>query len=188
MDGEKGIVVSCLQWQSPVGWLLAVAVRDRLVALSFAGDEPVDETGLELRAARWMDPGVSVRQEAPGEFLATVRKALDRYFTFSEPLPSLPLKWYRGTAFERAVWRELQRIPFGETRTYGEVAARIGRPRAARAVGGACAKNPMAIVVPCHRVVAGGGRWGGFSSGLATKRFLLRLESRGSVLFGSNTH
>ncbi len=81
-----------------------------------------------------------------------------------------------GTAFERAVWDELERIPYGATRTYGEIARSLGRPRAARAIGMANHKNPIPIVIPCHRVVAAGGKLGGYGGGLALKRRLLALE------------
>ena len=81
----------------------------------------------------------------------------------------------QGTPFQQAVWRALLEIPCGETRTYGQIAERIGRPRAARAVGQAVGANPLPIVVPCHRVVAGDGL-GGFGGGLAMKRRLLEIE------------
>ena len=81
----------------------------------------------------------------------------------------------RGTPFQRAVWDEMQRIPFGRTTTYGELARRLGRPGASRAVGHACGANPVPIVVPCHRVVAREGL-GGFSAGLQRKRALLAHE------------
>ncbi len=85
-----------------------------------------------------------------------------------------------GTAFQRSVWRALQRIPFGRTATYGEVARRVGRSRAARAVGMACNRNPVPILVPCHRVVGSHGSLGGYGGGIALKRRLLAGESRAS--------
>jgi len=91
------------------------------------------------------------------------------------PAADLPLD-VRGTAFQRRVWEELRRIPLGETRTYGEVAAAIGSPRAVRAVGTACGKNPVAIVVPCHRVVPATGGVGNYGGGPHRKRHLLRAE------------
>ncbi len=104
---------------------------------------------------------------------------LDRYFAGEqpEPLPSRLLD-ISGTEFEMSVWAELLRIPSGEVITYGTVAERIGKPGAARAVGTACGKNRLPILVPCHRVVASGGLSGGYSGGqgLSTKRALLRLE------------
>jgi len=91
---------------------------------------------------------------------------------------TVPLDLTGGTAFQQAVWRTLQKIPRGETRTYAWVARQIGKPNAARAVGGACGANPLPIFVPCHRVVASSGGLGGFSLGLPLKRRLLALEAR----------
>lgn len=82
-----------------------------------------------------------------------------------------------GTEFQLAVWRELEKIPYGTTLSYGELAARIGRPAAGRAVGGANGRNPLPIVIPCHRVIAGDGSLGGYTGGLDIKRFLLALEA-----------
>lgn len=87
-----------------------------------------------------------------------------------------------GTAFQQSVWSAIAAIPFGQTRTYGELAASIKRPQAVRAVGTACGRNPLPLFIPCHRVVAAGGGLGGFSSGLAWKRLLLQLESRTTPL------
>ena len=91
----------------------------------------------------------------------------------------VPLDPAFGTAFQRAVWRALCAIPHGHTLTYGELGARIGKPNAARAVGGALHANPICIVIPCHRILASGGRIGGYGAGLEWKRRLLRLEGIG---------
>lgn len=88
------------------------------------------------------------------------------------------LRGLEGSPFQHRVWRVLREIPFGATRTYGEVARRLGRPGAARAVGMACHRNPVAIVIPCHRVIGHDGRLTGYSAGLAMKKRLLRLERR----------
>jgi AraC family transcriptional regulator of adaptative response/methylated-DNA-[protein]-cysteine methyltransferase len=82
-----------------------------------------------------------------------------------------------GTPFQRQVWNELRRIPYGQTRTYRDIAVAVGKPNAARAVGQACGCNPVALIIPCHRVVASGGGLGGFGWGLDRKRFLLERES-----------
>ncbi len=82
----------------------------------------------------------------------------------------------RGTEFQRGVWAALREIPYGETCTYGELARRVGRPGAARAVGSANGANPLALVIPCHRVVASGGRIGGYAGGVALKKRLLAME------------
>jgi methylated-DNA-[protein]-cysteine S-methyltransferase len=103
-------------------------------------------------------------------------KALDRYFAGEpEDLGALPID-PEGSPFQRKVWEALRRIPHGKTRSYAGIAADIGQPRATRAVGMANAKNPIPIVVPCHRVVASRHKLGGYSGGLDKKRFLLRLE------------
>lgn len=87
-----------------------------------------------------------------------------------------PLDLSGGTEFQRAVWRELRKISFGRTKSYGEIAAAIGKARAVRAVGGACGANPIPVLVPCHRVLAAHGKIGGFGGGLDWKRRLLACE------------
>lgn len=87
-----------------------------------------------------------------------------------------PLDFSRGTEFQRTVWQALQSIPAGQTRSYGEIARLMGRPRAGRAVGGACGTNPIPVLVPCHRVLAANQMLGGFSGGLDWKRRLLERE------------
>lgn len=91
---------------------------------------------------------------------------------------TLPLSVRRGSDFERAVWHQMTLIPYGEMRTYGEVAAAVGDPGGARAVGVACNRNPIPIIVPCHRIVGAGGKLVGFGGGLPRKRYLLELEAR----------
>ena len=88
----------------------------------------------------------------------------------------LPLDTEQGTAFQRKVWKALRGIPPGQTRTYTEVAHAIGQPKAVRAVASACAANPLAVLVPCHRVLRSDGGWGGYRWGLARKQQLLQLE------------
>ncbi len=109
-------------------------------------------------------------------FFKPVEKALRDYFA-GRPLPKFPLGDLGGTPFRRKVWNALGKIPFGETRSYGEVAKSVGVPGAARAVGSACGANPLPLFIPCHRVLAAGGKLGGFSGGLGIKRKLLELES-----------
>ena len=109
--------------------------------------------------------------------LAFARVQLEEYFaglrqTFALPLHPL------GTPFQLGVWEELARIPYGVTISYGELARRIGQPRAVRAVGAANGRNPLPIVLPCHRVIGSDGSLTGFGGGLPTKRFLLALEDR----------
>ena len=89
-----------------------------------------------------------------------------------EALPLAP----KGTAFQKAVWAEMNKIPYGEVRTYGQLAAALGKPKAARAVGGACHCNPIAIIQPCHRVVGANGSLTGYAYGLEVKEYLLEME------------
>jgi len=91
---------------------------------------------------------------------------------------TVPLSVRRGSEFERAVWHQMTLIPHGEMRTYGEIAAAVGDPAGARAVGVACNRNPIPIIVPCHRIVGAGGKLVGFGGGLPRKRYLLELEAR----------
>ncbi len=105
-----------------------------------------------------------------------LHRALMAYAAGQGPLPDWNMGHLRATPFQRRVWRELQRIPYGEVRSYGDIAQRLGQPGASRAVGSACGRNPIPLFIPCHRVIASGGGLGGFSCGLAVKRRLLRLE------------
>ncbi len=114
--------------------------------------------------------------EAPTPLLRRAVQELQAYFagerrTFDWPLAPA------GTPFQQAVWAALREIPYGETRTYGQIAARIGRPKACRAVGMANNRNPIAIIVPCHRVVGASGALVGYAAGLSVKEQLLRLEA-----------
>ncbi|MBR5302634.1 MAG: methylated-DNA--[Clostridia bacterium] len=107
--------------------------------------------------------------------LDLAQNQLLQYFAGERQRFDLPV-CVQGTAFERAVWQQLQKIPFGEIRTYGQIAAALGNPMASRAVGSACARNPLLIVVPCHRVIAGSGKLTGFAAGMQMKTELLMLE------------
>ncbi len=104
------------------------------------------------------------------------RGELEEYFSGARREFDLPI-YFGGTDFQRRVWEALRGIPYGEVRTYGGLAGELGQPRAARAVGGACHKNPIVIIIPCHRVVGASGRLTGFAGGLETKRHLLTLEA-----------
>ncbi|MDO5504964.1 MAG: methylated-DNA--[protein]-cysteine S-methyltransferase [Pseudoxanthomonas suwonensis] len=107
--------------------------------------------------------------------LDRARTQLDEYFAGVRNGFDLPLA-PRGTAFQRMAWDALRTIPYGKTRSYAQQAAAIGRPRAVRAIGAANGRNPIPIIIPCHRVIGSGGALTGFGGGIDTKRFLLRLE------------
>jgi O-6-methylguanine DNA methyltransferase len=108
--------------------------------------------------------------------LWTARSAIIAYLSGKSRSFSLPIDLDGQTPFQKKVWQMLQAIPYGRVRSYGWVARKIGKPGAARAVGAACGANPVPLLVPCHRVVAGDGSLGGFSGGLSNKKRLLKLE------------
>jgi len=147
---------------SPVGPLLLAGNRDGLHVLSFGvGSRP-----------RAIDPGWTA--DTTG-VLTLVRRELDEYFAGHLKAFSTPLV-FSGTPFQNQVWNELCRIPYGETISYLDLANRINNPKAVRAVGMANGANPIAIIVPCHRVIGSNGSLTGFGGGLPTKRALLELE------------
>ena len=143
-----------------------------------------DEDGALVRLA--MSPPRALEADALGERAGAgfedVARQLAEYFAGERTAFQLPLRPV-GSPFELAVWDQLTRIPYGETRSYGHVAAAVGEPGGAQAVGAANGRNPIAIVVPCHRVIGADGRLVGFGGGLPRKRFLLDLEQRADRLF-----
>ncbi len=156
-----------MRWQlvveSPVGPLRLAASEDALVALHLPDDgaaAPPDG----------QEPG-----EGGHALLAAARRQLEEWFAGRRLRFDLPLR-PSGTPFQLEVWRALGEIAFGETRTYAEIAARVGRPGAARAVGAASGRNPLAILVPCHRVLGARGALTGYAGGLERKRWLLAHE------------
>jgi len=154
-----------------LGTLLVVVSRRGVVAARIGrrgsdGADALAEVAAELPRATLIRDDVA---------LADVASHIAGLASGADDGQELPLD-VRGTAFQAAVWAQLRTIPAGETRSYGQVARSIGRPTAVRAVAGACASNPVALVVPCHRVLRGDGGLGGFRWGLAVKRALLRAE------------
>lgn len=115
------------------------------------------------------------RKGCESALLAEAEQQLNEYFAGLRQEFDLPLA-PKGTAFQRQVWAALQQIPYGETRTYGQLAALLGRPKAARAVGGGCHNNPIGIIIPCHRVVGADGSLTGYAAGPEAKQYLLELE------------
>ena len=146
--------------------------------LRLVGDEQgLDRVDLPNAAAREPDASWQrARRTLPTPLRATKRQ-LAEYFDGTRRDFDLPLS-ADGTAFQRRVWNELCRIPYGETISYGELARRIGKPTASRAVGTANGRNPLAIVVPCHRVIGADGTLTGYGGGLLAKKALLVLERR----------
>lgn len=153
---------------SPLGPLLVAATSAGLCAVSFGG--AAEATLEELARSR----GRRLLR-SPGPVEAALRE-LDEYFTGARRAFDLPLDLSGVRPFQRAVLEQLSRVPYGQTATYGELAARAGRPRAARAVGGALNRNPLPIVLPCHRVIGADGSLVGYGGGLERKQALLALE------------
>jgi methylated-DNA-[protein]-cysteine S-methyltransferase len=153
---------------SPLGPLLLAATEAGLCRVSF---DPEPERELDGLASVF---GVRVlRSPKPVD---AARRELDEYFDGRRREFDLPVDLSRLPDFQRSVLSELRLVPFGEVQTYGRLAARIGRPRAARAVGGALNRNPVPIVVPCHRIIGSSGSLVGYGGGLERKRALLGLE------------
>ena len=132
-------------------------------------------TGIYMEQHRH-GPGVDPSWDEDAAAFGEVARQLDEYFDGSRTTFDLPLA-PAGTPFQRRVWDELTRIPLGTTVTYGELAARAGHPGAARAVGAAVGRNPISIVVPCHRVVGADGTLTGYAGGVGRKAALLALEA-----------
>lgn len=157
---------------SPVGRLTLVADGDEMIGLHFDDD---------AMGARTLAGGI--RLPDGDRRLRPAVDQLEEYFAGRRTRFDLPLA-PRGTAFQKAVWAALRRIPFGQTASYGDVARAIGKPTASRAIGGANHRNPLAIVIPCHRVIGADGGMTGYGGGLDRKRLLLALESRVAAASG----
>lgn len=156
-------------YHSPVGKLLLLVQQEKLIYLEFEQEQQTTTLANFL-------PVDNASGENQAIFCKTTA-VLDRYFAgeiidFSQLDFLLP----QGTAFQQAVWQILRDIPYGTTTSYGEIAHRLGKPSAMRAVGGAVGRNPISILIPCHRVLSQSQRLTGFGGGLPNKRFLLNLE------------
>jgi methylated-DNA-[protein]-cysteine S-methyltransferase len=151
---------------SPIGPLLLVGERDGAGRVRLSGIFMEEHRHGPAVDPSWVEDRAAFRE---------VARQLDEYFAGSRTSFDLPLA-PGGTPFQRRVWAELARIPAGTTVTYGEIARRAGRPGAARAVGAAVGRNPVSIVVPCHRVVGSDGALTGYAGGIERKAFLLALE------------
>ena len=154
--------------QSPVGRLKLVASAVGLAAILWENDNP--------RRV----PLAVVAEEPDHPVLLQAENQLHEYFAGRRREFTVPLD-FAGTEFQNEVWRALLSIPFGETRTYTEIALQIGKPAAVRAVGAANGRNPISIMAPCHRVIGSNGKLTGFAGGLEAKAHLLALEANGTL-------
>ena len=161
---EKQTTYSYKTMKSPVGRLKLVATDRGLAAILWENDDP--------KRVR-LGP---LEEDKNHPVLLETERQLNDYF--GGKLKEFSLKFdFAGTDFQRKVWRALAAIPFGETRSYRDIARQIGRPKAVRAVGAANGRNPISIIVPCHRVIGSNGKLTGFAGGLEAKAFLLKTES-----------
>lgn len=158
---------------SPVGVLKLVASERGLAAVLWENDDPKRV------------PLGPLAEDASHPVLRETERQLNDYFGGKREQFSVPLD-FSGTDFQKRVWRALTTIPFGETRSYGQIAAQIGQPRAVRAVGAANGRNPISIIAPCHRVIGANGKLTGFAGGLEVKASLLGLEAKDEILSGKN--
>ncbi|MEV6549921.1 methylated-DNA--[protein]-cysteine S-methyltransferase [Streptomyces sp. NPDC051597] len=161
---------------SDIGPLLLAATDQGLVSVVFHAGEAVRDRALRALAARLGAEPSPARPDRPGPLAEPIRQ-LRAYFAGDLRTFALPLDWSLSSGFNRQVLRELEAtVPYGTVVGYGDLADRVGQPRAAQAVGAAMGSNPLPVVVPCHRVVESDGGLGGFGGGLETKRRLLALE------------
>jgi len=154
--------------KSPVGKLKLVASPNALLGVLWDGESPKN-LGFDAQKV----------ENGHHPVLAEAERQLAEYFAGKRTRFELPLD-PRGTEFQKKVWLNLRKIPFGKTKSYLDIAKAIGSPKASRAVGGATGRNPLSIVVPCHRVIGTNGTLTGFGGGLPTKAKLLELEARTS--------
>lgn len=154
---------------SPVGLLTLVANDHGLAAVLWENDDP--------KRVR-LSP---LHEDTKHPVLVEAERQLKDYFAGKREKFELQLD-FNGTEFQRQVWQALLTIPFGETRSYAQIAEQIGNPNAVRAVGAANGKNPISIIAPCHRVIGSNGKLTGFAGGMEAKAFLLKLESKDFVL------
>jgi methylated-DNA-[protein]-cysteine S-methyltransferase len=173
---DNGMLLDCDDFESPIGRILFAANGEGICALDYAGYESRMERLLKRRFESF-----EFRRDSDPHQL---KRCLQRYFNGDlKALDHVPVST-GGTAFQVQVWKALREIPVGHTRTYGELAARLGRALAARAVGHANSLNPVAIIVPCHRVIGASSRLTGYAGGLERKEWLLRHEKSQGTLVG----
>jgi len=159
-------------FQDALGWAVAVARDGALIGLSHC---PTRERAAEVLERHWLQKDPEAEADPEAAPLPAVRRQLAEYLAGRRRDFDLPLET-GGTEFQRLCWEALLRIPYGATRTYGEMAREIGRPAAVRAVGHANHDNPIGVIIPCHRVIGANGSLTGYAGGLDMKRVLLELE------------
>ena len=143
-------------YKSPIGNLEIICQNDELLSLKIRND--IEAESIET------------------DFIKNIKNQLNEYFSGQRQNFDIKIN-YKGTEFQKLVWKELQKIPYGKTKSYSEIAIALGKPNTQRAVGSACNKNPIMLIIPCHRVISKNGNIGGFVYGNIVKQKLLELEN-----------
>jgi len=165
MSGQLAFTV----FETDIGWMAILGSSQGLMCVTLPHRS-------EAEAGRQLGNAVEQAIHSDEQF-TDLAERFKSYFCCGRPSFPDPINFSGATAFQRAVWEAARQIPYGDTRSYGDIAEQIGRHGAARAVGQAMGRNPVAIIIPCHRVVASGGRLGGFGGGEDLKRYLLDMEA-----------
>ena len=177
-------------YQSPLGRLIVTIMNDQITAIAFnskqfaydsslrgsasSGDEAISSENISKMTGSFSANG-RIRMTQETALTKKIQKQFDSYFAGKHKTLALPLQ-YEGTPFQKKVWKYLQSIPYGKTVSYYTVAKAIGHPKSARAVGTACKRNPIPIIIPCHRVISATGEIGEYAGGKTRKTKLLKLE------------
>jgi methylated-DNA-[protein]-cysteine S-methyltransferase len=167
---KKGLRYFHSYFESPLGKLPLIVSDKALYALLWENEKPNRV------------PFPAIVEEGENEILTRIKQQLEQYFEGKRKTFEIPLR-PKGTEFQCLVWKELEKIPFGQLRTYGQLAKILHQPGASRAVGAANCRNPISILVPCHRVVGSHGSLTGFAGGIKAKEFLLSLEGHSRLVF-----
>ena len=170
-EGQDQRVIATTTIDTPIGLMYAAAIDRGICLLDFADREIV-----EIQVARLQKTFKAELHHGENSHLRALQLELDEYFDKQRELFTVPLV-LSGTEFQNKAWKELQNIPYGETRSYKQQAKKIGNPKAVRAVATANANNRIAILIPCHRVIATNGDLAGYAGGLWRKEFLIDMEN-----------
>jgi O-6-methylguanine DNA methyltransferase len=164
-----------LALDTQLGWIVVAESSKGIALVDFLGPEYPSDQHIVSRIGKEYPDSVPEPGADTG-LLGAAKQHILAYLNNRRAIPEIPVDTAKGTVFERKIWAAISSIPFGETRSYKQIAEAAGNPGAARAAGGACGRNPVPLIIPCHRVIASGGKLGGFSAGLDIKAALLNLE------------
>ncbi len=167
------MMLYCIEFKTPLGDMIAVSSEHGVCLLEFVDGKGVDKELAAVQAA-YRSPF----RESENDILLKMKQELRAYFSGSLKTFATPVEFV-GTPFQQSVWRELQRIPYGSTISYATQAARLGNPKAVRAVAAANGQNKISIIVPCHRVIGSNGALTGYAGGIGRKQALLQGECGG---------